>query len=259
MVEDLDAGEAAVVELGATKADHQPGSTTPTRRWARPATTRTVLPMPDTVALTSVVTSGLVAATAFVTTYRNSRDQRRHDQQLQHDERSWQRMSEGMFDLVATCRSLVDAIDRPGNFEAIETLDAERGDYEAASREHIGVSEVGIRVGDVVHRLHTLLPVVEIYGSAECREAFDDLRNTLKDSGYDPRAAERLAAVRRGKAAALDAKDYHSAATARRLEREVLEDARARLTIDLDETRGKAVRLIEAARHDVGGPDPDHG
>lgn len=27
MVEDLDAGEAAVVELGATKADHQPGTT----------------------------------------------------------------------------------------------------------------------------------------------------------------------------------------------------------------------------------------
>ena len=27
MVEDLDAGEAAVLELGATKADHQPGTT----------------------------------------------------------------------------------------------------------------------------------------------------------------------------------------------------------------------------------------
>ncbi len=209
--------------------------------------------MPDTVALTSVATSGLVAVTAFVATYRNSKDQRRHDRRLEDDKRSWQRRTDGMFDLVATCRSLADSIDRPGNFDAIEALDAERGDYEAASREHIGVSEIGVRVGDVLHRLHTLMPVIEIYGSAECREAFEDLRQTLRDSGYDPRAADRLASVRRGKAAAVDAKDYHSAATARRLEREVLEDARARLTIDLDETRQKAARLIEAARADVAG------
>ena len=78
------------------------------------------------------------------------------------------------------------------------------------------------------------------------------LRRLLRDSGYDARASERLEAVRRGKVAAIDAKDYRSATTARRLERELLEDARARLTIDLDVARSQAQRLIEVARENLG-------
>ena len=209
--------------------------------------------MADPVALTSVIASGLVALAGLALTYRSGREQRRHDERLAYDERAWRRKSEGLFDVITTCRSLVDAIGRQGSIEAIETLDDERGDYEAAVREHIGVSEIGVRVGDVAHRLQDLVPIVEVYGSTRCREAFEDLRRTLRDSGYDPRASDRLSAVRRGKVAAIDAKDYRSAATARRLEREILEAARTQLTIDLVQTREKAERLIDAARESVRG------
>ena len=209
--------------------------------------------MADPVALTSVIASGLVALAGLALTYRSGREQRRHDERLAYDERAWQRKSEGLFDLITTCRSLVDAIGRQGSIEAIETLDDERGAYEATVREHIGVSEIGVRVGDVVHRLQDLVPIVEVYGSTRCREAFEELRRTLRDSGYDPRASDRLSAVRRGKVAAIDAKDYRSAATARRLEREILEAARTQLTIDLVQTREKAERLIDAARESVTG------
>lgn len=212
--------------------------------------------MADPVALTSVIASGLVALAGLALTYRSGREQRRHDERLAYDERAWQRKSEGLFDLITTCRSLVDAIGRQGSIEAIETLDDERGAYEATVREHIGVSEIGVRVGDVVHRLQDLVPIVEVYGSTRCREAFEDLRRTLRDSGYDPRASDRLSAVRRGKVAAIDAKDYRSAATARRLEREILEAARTQLTIDLVQTREKAERLIDAARESVRGERP---
>ncbi|MGH3329711.1 MAG: hypothetical protein ACRDPJ_00260 [Nocardioidaceae bacterium] len=209
--------------------------------------------MSDSVALTSVVASGLVALGGLVITFQSSREQRRHERRLAFEGRSWARKSDGLFDLVATCRSLIDAIDRPGSIDAVETLDLERGPYLATAKEHIGVSEIGVRVGDVLYRLQELVPIVEVYGSAECRVAFDDLRQVLRGSDFDPRASDRLAAVRRGKVAAIDAKDYHSAATARRLEREVLEDARTRLTIDLPQTREKAERLIDAARQSLEG------
>lgn len=211
--------------------------------------------MADPVALTSVIASATVALGALAGSYQSGREQRRHEARLDYEGRAWRRKSEGLFDVIATSRSLIDSIDRPGSIEAIETLDRERGEYQAAVREHIGVSEVGVRVGDVVNRLNELVPIVEVYASATCREAFDDLRRMLRDSGYDPRAADRLAAVRRGKTAAIDAKDYHSAATARRLEREVLEDARTSLTIELPETRAKAERLIEATRESLSGAE----
>ena len=137
--------------------------------------------MADPVALTSVIASGLVALAGLALTYRSGREQRRHDERLAYDERAWQRKSEGLFDLITTCRSLVDAIGRQGSIEAIETLDDERGDYEATVREHIGVSEIGVRVGDVVHRLQDLVPIVEVYGSTRCREppaAVDVARST---------------------------------------------------------------------------------
>jgi hypothetical protein len=207
--------------------------------------------MADPVALTSVIASATVALGALAGSYQSAREQRRHEARLDYEGRAWRRKSEGLFDVIATCRSLIDSIDRPGSLETIEALDSERGEYQATVREHIGVSEIGVRVGDVVSRLHELVPIVEVYGSAMCREAFDDLRQMLRDPGYDPQAADRLAAVRRGKAAAIEGKDYHSAATARRLEREVLEGARTRLTIELPQARSKAERLIEAARESL--------
>ena len=175
---------------------------------------------------------------------------------MARDDRAWSLEAQGMADVIATCRSLVDAIDRPGSFDAIQALDLERGDYEASVREHVGVSEVGARVGDVVRRLHELVPAVELYASPDCREAFQELRWNLRDSGYDPTASDRLAAIRRGKAAAIESKDYRSAATARRLEREVLEDARTRLTIDLDKTRELAERVVETTRESIRGEEP---
>ena len=211
--------------------------------------------MADPLALTSVIASSAVALGALVSSYLSGREQRRHEARLDHEERAWQQKSAGLFDVIATCRSLIDAIDRPGSIDTIETLDLERGEYQATVQEHIGVSEIGVRVGDVVGRLHELVPIVEVYGSATCRDAFDELRQMLRDSGYDPRAADKLASVRRGKAAAIDAKDYHSAATARRLEREVLEGARMRLTIELPEARSRAERLIEAVRESLNEAD----
>lgn len=212
--------------------------------------------MADPVALTSVVTSGLVALGGVALAFRTLRDQRRHDERLAYLERSWQSRSTGLFEVVAACRALIDAIDTPGNIDAVEAFDQERGDYQASVREHVGVSVIGVRVGEVVERLQELVPVVEVYGSAACREALDELRRLLRHSGYDPRASDRLEAVRRGKAAAVDAKDYRSAATARRLEREVLEDARARLSLDLPRARAEAQRLIDAARESLRG---EHG
>jgi hypothetical protein len=209
--------------------------------------------MPDPLVQVSVVFSWLVALGALVMLYRSGSEQRRHEERLARLERGWEKKSEGLFDVISSCRSLMDAIDKRGNLEVIETLDAERGPVEATAQEHLGVSEVGVRVAEVVDRLDHLLPIVEVYGSAECRDAFHDLREMLRGSGYDPSAAERLDAVRRGKSAAIDAKDYRGAATARRLEREVLEDARSRLTIDLDETRAKSERLIEVARSELAG------
>jgi hypothetical protein len=185
-----------------------------------------------------------------------TRDQRRHERDLARDARAWGLEAEGMADVISTCRSLVDAIERPGSFDAIQELDLERGDYEATVREHLGVSEVGARVGDVVRRLHELVPAVELYGSAECREAFQELRWHLRDSGYDPSASDRLAAVRRSKAAAVESKDYRSAATARRLERELLEAARTRLNIDLEQTKELAERLIDSTRASIRGESP---
>jgi len=215
--------------------------------------------MTDPVALTSVVSTGLVALVGLAVAYQMTRDQRRHDLVRARVERSWAVEAGGMADLVATCRSLVDALDRPGSFDAIAELDLERGDYEAAVREHLGVSEIGVRVGDVVRRLHELVAVVELYGSPQCREAFGQLRWHLRDSGYDPTASDRLAAIRRGKAAAIDSKDYRSAATARRLERELLEEARNRLTVDLDRTRELAEQLITATRESIAGEPEGSG
>ena len=209
--------------------------------------------MPDAIALLSIIFSWLVAMACLFISYRSGRDQRAHQERLAYDARSWQTKSEGLFDLIATCRSLADAIERPGSIETMEALDAERGEYEASTHEHIGVSEIGVKVADAVERLRDLVPIVEVYGSASCRQAFHDLRRLLRDSGYDPRASDRLEAIRRGKVAAIDAKDYRSAATARRLEREVLDDARARLTLDLSQAQAKAERLIDAARESVEG------
>ena len=48
--------------------------------------------------------------------------------------------------------------------------------------------------------------------------------------------------------AAVDGDDFHGAATARRMERQVLEDARTKLELDLDEARDLAERLIDTVR-----------
>ncbi|HLN76590.1 MAG TPA: hypothetical protein VK204_06055, partial [Nocardioidaceae bacterium] len=78
--------------------------------------------MADPVALTSVIASAAVALGALVFSYQSGREQRRHEARLDFEGRAWRRKSEGLFDLIATCRSLIDAIDRPGSIEAIETL-----------------------------------------------------------------------------------------------------------------------------------------
>lgn len=204
--------------------------------------------MADPVVLLSVSASTAVALGGLTVAFLGAERQRRHQERLAQQERAWQATSDGLLNLVATCRALVDAIDRPGSVDTIEALDRERGEYLATVHEHVGVSVIGVRVGDVVHRMQQLVPAVEVYGSRACREAFHELRTLLRDSGYDPRAGDRLAAVRRSKMAAVDSDDYHAAATARRMERQVLEDARTKLELDLDRARDLAEQLIDAVR-----------
>ncbi|MGZ4427345.1 MAG: hypothetical protein ACXVXC_01770 [Nocardioidaceae bacterium] len=204
--------------------------------------------MADPVVLLSVTASTAVAIGGLTLAFLGAERQRRHQERLAQQERAWQATSDGLLNLVATCRAMVDAIDRPGSIDAMEALDRERGEYLASVDEHVGVSVIGIRVGDVVHRMQQLVPAVEVYGSPACREAFHELRKLLRDSGYDPRAGERLAAVQRSKMAAVDGEDFRGAATARRMERQVLEDARTKLELDLDQTRALAERLIDTVR-----------
>ncbi|MGZ4492889.1 MAG: hypothetical protein ACXVEU_19665 [Nocardioidaceae bacterium] len=204
--------------------------------------------MADPVVLLSVTASTAVAIGGLTLAFLGAERQRRHQERLAQQERAWQATSDGLLNLVATCRAMVDAIDRPGSIDAMEALDRERGEYLASVDEHVGVSVIGIRVGDVVHRMQQLVPAVEVYGSPPCREAFHELRKLLRDSGYDPRAGERLAAVQRSKMAAVDGEDFRGAATARRMERQVLEDARTKLELDLDQTRALAERLIDTVR-----------
>ncbi|MGZ6877829.1 MAG: hypothetical protein ACXVFR_15830 [Nocardioidaceae bacterium] len=204
--------------------------------------------MADPVVLLSVTASTAVAIGGLALAFLGAERQRRHQERLAQQERAWQATSDGLLNLVATCRAMVDAIDRPGSIDAMEALDRERGEYLASVDEHVGVSVIGIRVGDVVHRMQQLVPAVEVYGSPACREAFHELRKLLRDSGYDPRAGERLAAVQRSKMAAVDGEDFRGAATARRMERQVLEDARTKLELDLDQTRALAERLIDTVR-----------
>ncbi|MGZ4436126.1 MAG: hypothetical protein ACXVW6_00715 [Nocardioidaceae bacterium] len=204
--------------------------------------------MADPVVLQSVTASTAVAIGGLTLAFLGAERQRRHQERLAQQERAWQATSDGLLNLVATCRALVDAIDRPGSIDTIEALDRERGEYLATVREHVGVSVIGVRVGDVVHRMQQLVPAVEVYGSRDCRKAFHELRRLLRDSGYDPRAGERLAAVQRSKTAAVDGDDFHGAATARRMERQVLEDARTKLELDLDQARDLAERLIDSVR-----------
>ncbi|MGZ4468179.1 MAG: hypothetical protein ACXVXB_06835, partial [Nocardioidaceae bacterium] len=170
--------------------------------------------MADPVVLLSVTASTAVAIGGLTLAFLGAERQRRHQERLAQQERAWQATSDGLLNLVATCRAMVDAIDRPGSIDAMEALDRERGEYLASVDEHVGVSVIGIRVGDVVHRMQQLVPAVEVYGSPACREAFHELRKLLRDSGYDPRAGERLAAVQRSKMAAVDGEDFRGAATA---------------------------------------------
>ena len=156
--------------------------------------------MAEPVVLLSVTASTAVAIGGLTLAFLGAERQRRHQERLAQQERAWRATSDGLLDLVATCRALVDAIDRPGSIDTIEALDRERGEYLATVHEHVGVSVIGVRVGDVVHRMQQLVPSVEVYGSRDCREAFHELRRLLRDSGYDPRAASgspRCSAARR--------------------------------------------------------------
>jgi hypothetical protein len=71
--------------------------------------------MADPLALVSVAFSWLVAMGALYLSYRSGSEQRRHEERLARQERGWEKASAGLFDLVSSCRSLTDAIDKRGN------------------------------------------------------------------------------------------------------------------------------------------------
>ena len=85
--------------------------------------------------------------------------------------------------------------------------------------------------------------------SAEIQKAVDALKKAAQENHLLFVNSVRMLA------AAIDAKDYRSAATARRLERELLEEARNRLVIDLDRTRELAERVVATARESFA-PEP---
>lgn len=188
--------------------------------------------MPDTVALASVISSGLVAVGGLWVSYRSGRDQRLHEARLSYEERAWEKKSEGLYAAISTARGIVDVLRsaRPAERNRIAlTLPASR------------------------HRLDELVPIIEAYSSTECRDAFDRLRQILRDADTDILLPDRVAAVRARKEEAIDAQDFESAANFHRQERDLMRAAADRLGVDFDEVLRRAERLIQAARASVRG------
>ena len=181
--------------------------------------------MADAVALTSVVSSALLAAGSLVVTYRNGVKQRDHEAAMAFEGRVWEKKSEALFELISTCRRWLDA------------LDGEQGWALAAAQTHNG--------------LNGLVAAVEAFASADCRREFDSLRRLLGDARPPLGLEGDVFLARNAKERAIDRQDFERAVKLRDFERQILADADAAFTIDADEARAVTARVIEEARASV--------
>lgn len=187
--------------------------------------------MADPVAIVSVVSSGLVALGGLYVNYRSGREQRKHEKRLSFEEHVWERKSEGLFGAIAASRVLLDTLDSRAPHDAKENLP--------------------LRLVEIAERLDDLLPVVEAYGSSECRYAFEDLRALLKSAAPDPRTSAVAYVAARGKEKAIDEADFAAASGWRDREKKALREMREALDLDLDEVRSHASRVIATSRESL--------
>ena len=110
-----------------------------------------------------------------------------------------------------------------------------------------------MRIGDVLEQLHDAVPVVETYGSDECRRAMDSFRALLADSGHTWRSTMDVINFQQKKEAAIDAMDFPQAAAMRDLEATARAKAAADLTVSPDDVVDQAHALIDAARASLKG------
>jgi hypothetical protein len=188
----------------------------------------------DPVALTSVVSSGLVALGGLFVTYRSGREQRAHEARLAYEERAWEEKSSALFRVIAQTRGLLDVIQSTDEWER---------------------QELGVRAGTTLNALDDLVPVVESYASTACRSAFDTFRQLLRDAKPDTLAKVQLEMFREKKMDAIDAQDFVEAKRLVARERAVQEQATAALRLDVDKAVRVGQELIDAARSSVRGDE----
>ncbi|ANH39967.1 hypothetical protein I601_3561 [Nocardioides dokdonensis FR1436] len=187
--------------------------------------------MPDVVALTSVVSSGLVALGGIGATVWSGRQQRQHEKRLAYEGRAWERKSDALFSVIASARRLLDVLE---------------GDERRRER-------LGVDVESILDDLRESGPIVEAYASEACRAALHDLATLLDAAERDLVAPFQVARIRRQKEEAIDAGDFEEAARLRHRERQVSRAAAEALNLDQQEAASRARRLIAAARDSVQG------
>lgn len=175
----------------------------------------------------------MVATGALLAQYGGQKAQRKHEAALSYEGRAWEKKNEGLFEVIAACRGLVDAIDRddPGNY----ALAADR----------------------TADRLGEWVAVVEVYSSQECRQAYASLRALLDNAGLPIALSTFVENARQRKMGAVDAGDFEEAVKAMRREREIVDEAASEMTLPEGIARDAALRLIEAARASVRRHDLD--
>jgi hypothetical protein len=106
----------------------------------------------------------------------------------------------------------------------------------------------------VVLELEDVGPVVEAYASGECRTAFVELQHLLKGT-YDLARVERALYHHNACLEVRAADDYNSAADVfhEDQEQQLLREAKASLTFDLQTAQTWAEKLIDTARKSVRG------
>jgi len=182
--------------------------------------------MANTVALVSVVASSAVAVASLWATVWAGRQQRRHEAALSYEQRIWDRKVDGLFELIAATRRLLDATEDQW---------------------------FGEQVSRVLDDLDDLVPVVEAFASAGCRDAFERLRETLRNSGSDSLDHMRIELARSRKVEAIDAEHFEEAAAEAKSERQHQQEALDGLTLDMPALRDLGQRVIQEARRSLRG------
>ena len=183
--------------------------------------------MVDVIALSSVLVSGAVAGGSLLVTYRNGREQREHETDLAFEERAWEQKSTALFTVISSTRTLLDGLDAGDKYLVASVVSRAMSNLEPA------------------------VAGVEAYASAECRDAFSTLRRVLQNAKVIPHLPEIIQEVRDLQEAAIDDQDFDAAAGGRTAERDLMQEARDNLSLDIAAAKAMCTHLIEAARASV--------